>query len=127
MARPEPLPARRHAPSVDEILAALVASGVLETLEIANDDLDRVKGDSDLLETLTIAYELLMRFDDSGVLDTFFRLPKVDQGNFLRWIGATDDKETREHRADTFVRALQTAPLAGPRSAPSREARSHRA
>lgn len=124
MARSEPLRARRRAPSVDEILAALVASGVLETLEIANDDLDRVRSDSHLLETLTITYELLMTFDDSDVLDTFFRLPKRDQADFLRWIGATDDIPTRIRRTETFVSALQSAPL-GSDTLP--EARDHRA
>lgn len=55
--------------------------------------------------------ELLMTFDDAGVLDTFFRLPKGDQANFLRWIGATDDPAIRDRRTDTFVSALQAAPL----------------
>ena len=127
MERRDALPERRRAPSVDEILATLVASDVLETLEIADDDLQRVRSDSDLLETLTITYELLMTFDDSGVLDTFFRLPKGAQANFLRWIGATDDEEVGGRRAQTFVSALQAAPLGEPRPAPSREVRDHRA
>lgn len=127
MERRDALPERRRAPSVEEILATLVASNVLETLEITNGDLERVRSDSDLLETLTITYELLMTFDDSGVLDTFFRLPKGDQANFLRWIGATGDQDVRDHRAETFVSALQAAPPAGPRAAPSREARDQRA
>ena len=106
-----PLPGRLRAPSVDEILETLVAANVLETLEIADDDVRRVRTDANLLETLTIAYDLLMAFDDAGVLDTFFRLPKVDQANFLRWIGSTDDPETRIRRTDTFVAALEASPL----------------
>lgn len=124
MPQSEPRPVRRHTPSADEILAALAGSGVLETLEIANEDLDRVRSDSDLLETLTITYELLMTFDDAGALDTFFRLPKRDQANFLRWIGSTDDPATRSRRTETFVSALLAAPLApGP---PTSQARARR-
>ena len=66
-----------------------------------------------------------MVFDDSGVLDTFFRLPKGDQANFLRWIGSTDDPEIRSRRTETFVSALEAAPLAPGHS--SREVFDHRA
>lgn len=111
MERPEPRPIRSRVPSVDEILTTLVASGVLETLEISKEDLATARTDAALLETLTITYELLEAFDDSGVLDTFFRLPRRDQANFLRWIGATDDMVVRRRRTETFVSALQTAPL----------------
>lgn len=111
MATPQPLPARIVTPSVDEILEALVASGVLETLEISNDDLATARSDSTLMETLAITYELLAAFDDAAVLDTFFRLPRRDQANFLRWIGATNDSGVRGHRTETFVSALRAAPL----------------
>ena len=114
---PASLPNRRRAPSVDEILATLVAANVLDVLEITDADVERVRTDSNLLETLTIAYDLLMAFDDAGVLDTFFRLPKADQANFLRWIGATDDPEVRARRTETFVSALDASPLE-PRYAP---------
>lgn len=110
---------------MDEILTTLAASNVLDTLDVADGDLSSARTDADLLETLTVTYELLMTFDDSGVLDTFFRLPKGDQADFLRWIGSTDDEQTRTHRADTFVSALRAAPLAPP--APSREARDNHA
>lgn len=112
MALPEPLPVRSRASSIDEILTTLVASGVLETLEVATTDLEKARTDSDLRETLTITYELLMAFDDAGVLDTFFRMSKGNQANFLRWIGSTDDPEIRDRRTGTFVSALQVAPLA---------------
>lgn len=112
--QPAVFPQRRGGPSVDEILETLVASGVLETLEIANDDVRKLRTDTNLLETLTIAYELLMSFDDAGVLDTFFRLPKRDQANFLRWIGSTDDPEVRARRTATFVSALEIGPLEHP-------------
>ncbi|HYO61105.1 MAG TPA: hypothetical protein VEU29_04330 [Actinomycetota bacterium] len=123
MAQSEPLPARRRAPSIDEILSTLVASGVLETLDITNDDLARARTDSDLLETLTITFQLLETFDAAGVLDTFNCLPRGDQAKFLRWIGSTDDPATRTGRTDTFVSALHAAPLA-PRPS-RREARDH--
>ena len=113
---PEPLPARPHTPSIDEVLATLVASGVLDALDIASADLGRARSDSDLQKTLAITYELLMSFDDSGVLDTFFRLSKGAQANFLRWIGSTDDPGIRARRTDTFVSALHAAPLAPARS-----------
>jgi uncharacterized protein YdeI (YjbR/CyaY-like superfamily) len=111
MEPPEPRRIRTRVPSVDEILTTLVASGVLETLEISNEDLATARTDAALLETLKITYELLETFDDSGVLDTFFRLPRRDQANFLRWIGSADDAQVRGRRAETFVSALQTAPL----------------
>lgn len=126
MEPPTSLPDRRRAPSVDQILATLAAADILETLEIDDDDDVRsVRTDSGLLETLTVAYELLMSFDDAGVIDTFFRLPKTDQANFLRWIGSTDDPETRIRRTDTFVSALEASPLE-PRPV-TREASSHQA
>lgn len=112
MALPEPLPTRPHASSIDEILGALVASGVLDTLDVATTDLEKARTDSDVMETLTVTYELLMAFDDSGVLDTFFRMSKGNQANFLRWIGSTDDPEIRDRRTETFVSALRAAPLA---------------
>ena len=110
---------RPSEPSVDLILAALIGSNVLETLEITQEDLVRARRDADLLETLTITYELLVAFEEAGVLDTFFRLPRGDQANFLRWIGSTDDLGTRATRTTTFVSALQAAPL--PRPEPSQE------
>ncbi len=117
MSQPEPLPSRPSAVSVDDVLATLTASGVLETLDIAAEDLAKVRTDSGLFETLAIAYELLMAFDDSGVLDTFFRLSRNDQANFLRWIGSTDDPQVRGRRTETFVSALRAAPLGRPASA----------
>ena len=125
MSRPEPLPSRPHVPSVDDVLATLTASGVLETLDIGAADLAGARTDSDVLETLAITYELLMAFDDAGVLDTFFRLAKGDQANFLRWIGSTDDRGVRSRRTETFVSALQTGPLDASPSA--RQVGDHRA
>ena len=94
------------------VLAALIGSNVLETLEITHDDLAPARSDSDLLETLRITYAVLIAIEEAGVLDTFFRLPRTDQADFLRWIGATDDAGVREGRTTTFVSALQAAPLA---------------
>lgn len=125
MPRPEPLSSRPHAPSVDDVLATLTASGVLDTLDVGAEDLARARTDSDLLETLAITYELLMAFDDAGVLDTFFRLSKSDQANFLRWIGSTDDPGVRGRRTETFVSALRAAPLDASPSA--RQVRDHHA
>jgi hypothetical protein len=88
-----------------------VASGVLETLEITSEDLATARNDSALMETLAITYDLLAAFDDARVLDTFLRLPRRDQANFLRWIGSTDDSGVRGHRTETFVSALRAAPL----------------
>lgn len=112
MARPWPMsPPLEAPPSVEEILASLAASGVLETLEITSDDLAAARNDSALMETLAITYELLESFDDAAVLDTFCRLPRRDQANFLRWIGSTDDPAVRDRRTQTFVSALRAAPL----------------
>lgn len=111
-AEPSPRVPRSPEPSVDDVMAALIGSNVLETLEISNDDLARARSDTDLLETLRITYALLIAFEGAGVLDTFFHLPRRDQADFLRWIGATDDIGVREDRTATFVSALQAAPLA---------------
>ena len=118
MAQPEPLLSRPYPPSVDDVLATLTASGVLEALGVKAGDLAGSRTDSDLMETLAITYELLMTFDDSGVLDTFFRMAKGDQANFLRWIGSTDDPEIRRRRTETFVSALQSAPIGPTASSP---------
>jgi hypothetical protein len=99
--------------SVDELLSALSGSKILDTLEISNEDLRLARSDSDLLETLRITYEIQAALIDFNVLDTFFRLPKADQADFLRWIGMTDDPDLRRNRIEAFVSALEESPLAG--------------
>jgi hypothetical protein len=76
-------------------------------------DLLAAQSDSDLLKTLRITYELFYALKESGVLDTFSRLPQADQANFLRLIGTTDDPELRGHRTGTLISALSESPLAG--------------
>lgn len=50
-------------------------------------------------------------FKKAAVLDVFRQLPKVEQTRFLFWIGATDDRELRIKRTETFVSALNASPL----------------
>lgn len=69
--------------------------------------------------------DILAALIGSDVLDTFFLLPRIDQVNFLRWIGSTDDLEMRSRRTATFVSALAAAPLVPPES--SDEPRDRRA
>ena len=103
--------------SLDEVLAALEGSRVLQTLHITNDALRAARSDSDLEETLRITHEILIALRDDDVLDTFYELPISDQANFLRWIGSTDDRQLRANRTETFVSALKLSPIKDPGSA----------
>lgn len=67
---------------MDEVLAALNAPQITEMLEITNDDFLLARSDSNLFETMRITYELLLALRDSGVLDTFFRLPAANRKDF---------------------------------------------
>jgi hypothetical protein len=111
--RREEFPAEVADLSVDELLSALSESKILNTLDISNEDLHLAHSDSDLLETLRITYEIHAALLDFNVLETFFRLPKADQADFLRWIGMTDDRDLRRNRIEAFVSALEESPLAG--------------
>lgn len=96
---------------MDEVLAALNAPQITEMLEITNDDFLLARSDSNLFETMRITYELLLALRDSGVLDTFFRLPAANRKDFLRWLATTADPELRSDRAKTFISALRKSPL----------------
>ena len=99
--------------TVDDLAEALSSSGLLHKLEITDDDLVLARNDEDLLETLRITYEVLSVLRGSGVFETFLLLPEMDQANFLRWIGMTDDTELRGDRIKIFVSALTLSPLTG--------------
>ena len=96
---------------VDDLLAALSGSGILDTLVMTNEDLLLAHSDSDLLATLKITYEFSVALRNAEVLDIFFKLPRVDQANFLRWIGTTADRDLRRDRTQTFIAALHSSPL----------------
>ncbi|MEA2435443.1 MAG: hypothetical protein QOG54_2900 [Actinomycetota bacterium] len=68
-------------------------------------------GDSDLHVALRVTHELLSGLQDNDVLTTFYQLPRADQANFLRWIGAIDDHVLRSERTESFVAALRHSPL----------------
>jgi hypothetical protein len=107
---------RRDAPaalipdSVEEILGALEGTEVLKALQVTTEDLHVVRSDSDVQETLRIAYEILAALRENKVVEIFDGLPVGDQANFLRWIGSTADPELRASRTATFVSALQLSP-----------------
>jgi hypothetical protein len=108
---PAPIPAQTSEMSIDDLAVALGGAGVLDLVGLSHDDLLAEHGDMDLVETLRITHDLLIALRDSSVLDTFLRLPRADQENFLRWIGSTDDRGLRASRTDTFVSALKMSPL----------------
>jgi hypothetical protein len=97
--------------SIDELLLALDKSEIVKTLGIDRDDLRMARRDSDLLKTLRITHGIVVRLGESAVLKTFFLLPRIDQANFIRWIGMTDDPKSREDRTDILVFALKEGPL----------------
>ena len=101
-----------EAAETEAVLTALSGSGTLDLLGMNADDLQAARTDAALFETLRIAYELLVAMRGEGVLLTFLLLPKDDQANFVRWIGATDEESLRDSRTDTFISALKQAPLA---------------
>ena len=100
--------------SADDFVDALRGTDTLEMLGFTNDDLQLARSDSDLLETLRIGHEILAALRDSDVLDTFLRLPKADQTNFLRWTASTDGHDARHERTATLIAALEESPLADP-------------
>ena len=97
--------------SVTELVDALDGSHVLATLQVTADDALLAHGDADVLETLSITYDLLGALSEAGVIDIFFRMHRPDQRAFLRWIGGTDETDLRHKRTQTFVSALQMSPL----------------
>jgi hypothetical protein len=97
---------------IEEVLTALSGSGTLHLLDLTTDDLHQARTDSALFETLRITHELLVVLRDEGVLATFLLLPKDEQANFVRWLGATDEEDLRHDRTETFVSALKQSPLA---------------
>lgn len=105
--------------SADDLVDALRGTDTLEMLGFTNQDLQQARTDSDLLETLRIGQEILAVLRVSEVVDTFLRLPKADQTNFLRWIASTDGHDARHERTVTLVSALEESPLADP--PPARE------
>ena len=104
--------AQERSARIEEVLTALSGSGTLELLGMTTDDLRAARTDPNLFETLRITHELLVVLRDEGVLGTFLLLPKDEQANFVRWIGATDEEELRHDRVGTFVSALKQSPLA---------------
>lgn len=98
---------------IEEVLAAVSGSGTLDLLGMTTDDLSGARNDSALFETLRITHDLLMVLRDQDVLGTFLLLPKDEQSNFVRWIGATDAREVRQSRIETFIIALKESPLPG--------------
>lgn len=96
--------------SVDELLAKLNDSGILETFGVAKDAPLLVRDDSDLVETLKIIQEFLTALRDAGVVETFLHLPKSDQAGLLRIIGMTDGSEARRDRTGMFISSLKESP-----------------
>ena len=97
--------------SVDDVLIGLKSPVMLELLGVTEDDLERARSDTDLLETLRIVHDVLARLQDAEVLGAFLALSKTDQANFMRVLGATDDPARRAHRCETFITALKESPL----------------
>ena len=110
MSMPEE-PATEGSAEMEEVLTALSGSGALDLLSMTDDDLQAARKDSELFETLRITHELLIALRDNGVLSTFLSLPKDDQANFIRWVGAIDAESLRQGRMETFIVALQHSPL----------------
>lgn len=98
---------------VDDLVAALSATEVLQVLGITKEDLLLARSDSNLLDTLRIAYEFINVLRESGVLEIFTQLPKGDQADFLRWVAMTADQALRVSRTKIFASALEQSPLAG--------------
>lgn len=97
--------------SVGDLALALGGAGILDLLGMSHEDLLAAHQEADLVETLRITYDLLLVLRDTNVLDTFLKLPRSDQENFLRWIGSTDDETLRTTRTETFTSALKMSPL----------------
>lgn len=97
---------------VEEVLNALSGSHTLDLLGLTDEDLQAARNDSELFETLRITHDLLVALRVNGVLGTFLSLPKREQINFIRWVGAIDAENLRQGRTETFIVALQEAPLA---------------
>ena len=108
----EPAPENRPA-EVEEVIGALIGSETLDLLGMTNSDLQAARNEPELFETLRITYELLVALRANGVLGTFLSLPKDDQANFIRWVGAIDAESLRDGRTETFIVALQHAPPTG--------------
>jgi uncharacterized protein YdeI (YjbR/CyaY-like superfamily) len=104
--------AQERSARIDEVLNALSDSGTLDLLGMSTDDLNAARTDSVLFETLRITHDLLVALRDEKVLGTFLLLPKDEQANFVRWLGATDEEKLRHDRVETFVSALKQSPLA---------------
>lgn len=94
------------------MLTALTGSGTLSLLGRTTDNLQAARNDPALFETLRIAHELLLVLRDERVLGTFLLLPKGEQANFIRWIGAMHEHDVRHDRTKTFIAALKQSPLA---------------
>lgn len=110
-------PASEHGSAeIEEVLTALSGSRTLDLLGMTDDDLHAARNDSELFETLRITHELFIALRDNGVLSTFLSLPKDDQANFIRWVGAIDAGNLRDGRTETFIVALQQSPLANERA-----------
>ena len=99
--------------SKEELLVALTESGILETLGVTTAELELARSDSDLLATLRITYEFVVILREYSVLNTFYGLPRRDQLQFLRWIGATGDVSLRRKRTELLVSAIEASPLGG--------------
>lgn len=99
------------ASSVEELIAAVSGSQTLSLLGLSDANLEEALTDSSLFETLRITHELVVSLRDEGVLGIFLSMSEVEQSNFVRWIGATDDQEVRRGRTKTFVTALKESPL----------------
>lgn len=95
---------------VDSLLGALDASDGSE----AGDRIGwSVAADPDLLKTMWISREFLAALRNSGLMETFLRLPRQDQAFFLGVIGMTEDPNVRRKRTSILISALAGSPLAG--------------
>lgn len=100
-------PATERSAEMEQVLTALSGSGALDLLGMTDDDLQAARKDSALFETLRTIHELLIALRENGVLSTFLSLPKDDQANFIRWVGAIHVESLRQGRMETFIVALQ--------------------
>lgn len=101
-----------HLPiAVDDLVAGVSDTEILQVLGTTKEDLVLARSDSDLLETLRITYEFVSVLRESGVLEIFARLDKPDQADFLRLVAMTADRALRVGRMKILALALQESPL----------------